>query len=176
MKNKGKVVTGKVRFSYCNIFEPRAIAEGADAKYSISLIIDKKDKETLDAIDAAVKAVIEENKASVFGGKVKGLKLPLRDGDEERDDVAYEGAMFLNASSKNQPMILDEDKQPVLDSREVYSGCYGRASLQFYAFNTQGNKGVAVGLNAVMKLDDGESLGGAYTEANAIEDFEDDIL
>lgn len=171
-----KVVTGKVRLSYANLFEARASQEGGDAKYSVSLIIPKSDTATIATIKKAIDEVIQAEKAPKFGGKDKGLKYPLRDGDEEKDDPAYEGCMFINASSKQRPVILNENKQAVLDAREVYSGCYGRASINLYAFNSNGNKGVAAGLNAIQKVADGDSLGGAYTEDLAAQDFDDDIL
>lgn len=171
-----KVVTGKVRLSYANLFEARASQEGGEAKYSVSLIIPKKDTATINAIKKAIDEVIQAEKAAKFGGKDKGLKYPLRDGDLEKDDPAYEGCMFINASSKQRPIILNEDKQPVIDAREVYSGCYGRASINLYAFNSNGNKGIAAGLNAIQKVADGDSLGGAYTESVAADDFTDDIL
>ena len=171
-----KVVTGKVRLSYANLFEARASQEGGEAKYSVSLIIPKKDTATIEAIKKAIDEVIQAEKAAKFGGKDKGLKYPLRDGDMEKDDPAYEGCMFINASSKQRPIILNEDKQPVIDAREVYSGCFGRASINLYAFNSNGNKGIAAGLNAIQKVADGDSLGGAYTESAAADDFTDDIL
>jgi hypothetical protein len=171
-----KVVTGKVRLSYCNLFEPRATNEGEDAKFSVSLLISKKDTATIKAIKDAIQSVIDTEKASKFGGKEKGFKLPLRDGDEERDAPEYEGHYFINASSKKRPVVLDEDRNVVLNPSEVYSGCYARASINFYAFAVNGNKGVAVALNSVMKVEDGEPLGGVYTEDSAKADFEDDDL
>ena len=169
-----KVVTGKVRLSYANLFEARSSEEGQEAKYSVSLLIPKKDKATVEAIQKAIAEVIRTEKDAKFGGKEKGLKLPLRDGDTERDGEEYAGHWFLNASSKTKPLILDEDKNPVLDAREVYSGCFARASINLYGFNAKGNKGVGAGLNAIQKLEDGEPLGSTYTEATALEDFGDD--
>lgn len=169
-----KVVTGKVRLSYANLFEARASEEGQEAKYSVSLLIPKSDKVTVAAIEKAIAEVIRTEKDAKFGGKEKGLKLPLRDGDTEKDGEEYAGHWFINASSKNKPLILDENKQPVLDAREVYSGCYARASFNLYAFNVSGNRGIGAGINAIQKLEDGEPLGGTYTEATALEDFSDD--
>ncbi len=97
------------------------------------------------------------------------LKLPLRDGDVERDDEAYKGCFFLNANTTTPPQVVDENLQPILSAAEVYSGCYGRVSLNFYAFNTNGNRGIAVGLGNVQKLRDGEPLGGGRT--SAVDDF-----
>lgn len=170
-----KAVTGKVRFSYANVFEPKSI-NGSEPKYSCAILIDKKDKKTLDKIEAAIAAAIEEGKGK-WGGKIpKKLKLPLRDGDEERDDEAYEGKMFINANSKSKPGVVDEDLNPIMDSDEFYSGCYGRASINFFAFNSNGSVGVAAGLNNLQKLEDGDRLSGG---SSAEEDFgsaDDDLL
>lgn len=176
-----KVVTGLVRFSYLHVWEPVAIEEGQDKKYSASLIIPKSDKETLAKIKAAIAAATEAGKAK-FGGKIPAnLKTPLRDGDVERpDDEAYANAFFINANAKTKPGVVDKDVKPVMDQDEVYSGCYGRASITFYAFNTSGNKGIACGLNHIMKLKDGESLGGRSTAENDFAEVagmeEDDLL
>lgn len=132
-----KVVTDKVRFSYVNIFRSRAFQEGQTAKYSICLLIPKEDKATVKKIRAAIEAAIQDGISSKWGGKKPGnLKLPLRDGDEERADEApeYEGMYFLNANSTQKPGIVDKDLNEILDPDEVYSGCWGRASINFYAF------------------------------------------
>lgn len=174
-----KVTTGKVRLSYAHLFEPHAI-EGNDPKYSVSVLIPKTDTETLKAIKEAVAEAKELGKGK-FGGKVPAnLKTPLRDGDEERpDDEAYVGCYFLNASSKNKPGVVDLSVQPILDATEVYSGCYGRLTLNFYAYSASGNKGIAAGLGNVQKLADGEPLGGftrAEDDFDSVESAEDDFL
>jgi len=174
-----KVITGKVRFSYAHVFTPSAANEGADKKYSVSLIIPKKDQKTLDKIEKAIEAALEEGKAK-FGGKIpKRFKHPLRDGDIDReDDENYADSMFVNANSNTKPGIVDEDVEPIMDQEEFYSGCYGRASLNFYAFNVSGNQGVACGLNNLQKLADGDRLSGGG--ASAKDDFgqggDDDLL
>ena len=167
-----KVVTGKVRFSYLHVWEPAAVEEGSQKKYSVSLIIPKSDTDTVARIKNAIQSALEAGKAK-FGGKIPAtLKLPLRDGDIERaDDDAYLNSWFLNANSSKQPGIVDQNVQPILQQDEIYSGCYGRASINFFAFNTNGNKGIACGLNNIQKLSDGELLGGRTT---AEFDFADD--
>lgn len=171
-----KVVTGKVRFSYVNIFKSRAFQADQDAKFSICLLIPKEDKATLKNIKAAIDEAIQEGISSKWNGKKPAnVKLPLRDGDEERADEApeYEGMMFLNANSTQKPGIVDKDLNEILDPDEVYSGCWGRASINFYPFSVNGNKGIGVGLNNVQKLKDGEHLGAA--RASAESDFDDDF-
>lgn len=167
MENSTKVVTGKVRFCYTNVFEPSAM-EGSDAlKYSICVLISKTDTKTLEAIKKAVEAtkVVGKSKIADKNGKIPAmLKTPLRDGDVEReDDPAYAGMMFINATSNRKPAIVDKDLNPIMSKEEFYSGCYGRVSMNFYAFNTNGNKGIAAGLQNLQKLEDGEMLAGGST-------------
>lgn len=169
-----KVITGKCRLSYVHLFEPAAAQEGGEKKYSVSLIILKSDKATLAKIKAAIEVAKEQGKNSKYGGKVPAnLKLPLRDGDVERpDDEAYANSYFINATSKQKPGLVDKDLNPILDQADLYSGCYGRASINFFPFNTSGNKGVACGLNNVQKLAEGEALGG---RSRAEDDFSDGV-
>ena len=106
------------------------------------------------------------------------LMTPLRDGALERpDDPVYANAYFINANSSTAPGIVDADRQQIIDRSEVYSGVYGRASINLYAFNTNGNKGIACGLNNLQKIRDGEPLGG---KSRAEDDFntedDDDFL
>ena len=164
-----KVVTGVVRLSYANVWEPVSI-KGGTPKFSVSLIIPKDDEKTLAAINAAIDAAIQDG-VSKFGGKIPNraaLKLPLRDGDIERDDEAYKGSYFVNANSTTAPQIVDRAVQPILDRGEVYSGCYARVSINFYAFNTNGNRGVACGLGNIQKVKDGDPLSG---KSSAVVDF-----
>ena len=176
--NNTKVVTGIVRLSYEHVWEPASI-NGSNPKYSVSLIIPKDDVKTIAAINQAVENAIKDG-AAKFGGKIppKGaLKLPLRDGDTERDDEAYRNAYFVNANSTTAPQIVDRSVQPILDRSEVYSGCYARVSINFYAFNSNGNKGVACGLGNIQKVRDGEPLGGKTSAADDFStDLDDDFL
>ena len=181
--NATKVITGKnTRWSYANVWDPKSINGGAP-KYSVSLIIPKSDTATIEKIRSAIKAAYEEGESKLKGnGKtvppLEALKTPLRDGDLERpDDEAYHDSYFINANSSSAPGIVDANCQPILDRSEVYSGVYGRASINLYAFNSNGNKGIACGLNNLQKIHDGEPLGG---KSSAEDDFatedEDDFL
>lgn len=174
-KNETKVVTGIVRLSYANVWEPKSINGGAE-KYSVSLIIPKSDTKTVSAINKAIDAAIEEG-IGKFGGRKpnKGaLKLPLRDGDVEKDDEAYADSFFVNANSTTAPQIVDQRVQPIMDRSEVYSGCYARVSINFYAFNSNGNKGVACGLGNIQKVRDGEPLGGKLDASEDFSNFNDE--
>lgn len=166
-----KVVIGKVRLSYVNVFQSRTIGDDDRAKYSASIIIDKEDKKTIAKIEAAIEAAKNEGKGK-WGGKIpKNIKLPLRDGDIDReDDEAYAGKYFFNASSNYKPQVIDRFKQTIEDPDELYSGCYAYVSINFYPYDFNGSKGVAAGLNNIMKVAEGERLGGV---ASAETDFAD---
>ncbi|MGO5291327.1 DUF2815 family protein [Porcincola sp. LCP21S3_C12] len=179
MNNPLKVITGKnTRFSYLNVNEPKSI-NGSTPKYSASLIISKSDTITIQKIKAAIKAAYEEGEAKLKGnGKsvppLENIKTPLRDGDMDRpDDPAYANSYFLNANSTRKPGVVDANNNIILDTSELYSGIYGRASINFYAYNRNGNRGIACSLNALQKLRDGDPLGGhvnAETEFAGLDD------
>ena len=181
--NPMKVITGpNTRWSYANVWEPKSI-NGGTPKYSISLIIPKSDTVTVAKIKAAIEAAYQEGQAKLRGnGKtvpvLNLIRTPLRDGDLERpDDSAYQNAFFINANSATAPGIVDADRNPVLTRSEVYSGVYGRASITFYAFNAQGNRGIACGLNNLQLLRAGEPLGGkASAESDFASESFDDFL
>lgn len=181
--NPTKVITGvNTRWSYANVWDPKSINGGAP-KFSVSLIIPKDDITTVNKIKAAIQSAYEEGQSKLKGsGKtvpaLSVLKTPLRDGDLERpDDEAYANSYFINANSASAPGIVDADRQPIIDRSEVYSGVYGRASINFYAFNSNGNKGIACGLNNLQKMKDGEPLGGkSRAEDDFATDAEDDFL
>ena len=162
-----RVVTNKVRLSYANLVEPRSMAEGQPAKYSVSVVIPKSDKDTIARINAAIELVRLEGKEKLGRGGI--VKLPLRDGDVERpEDAVYANSMFINCNSATKPSVVDADLNAILDSSEIYSGMYGRVSINFFAYNSSGNKGIGAGLGNVQKLEDGEKLGGG---ASAAQDF-----
>lgn len=177
VNNPLKVITGPdTRWSYANVWEPKSINNGTP-KYSVSLIIPKSDTKTITKLKAAIEAAYAEGEAKLKGnGKsappLAAIKTPLRDGDVERpDDPAYANAYFINANSATVPGIVDADRNAVITRSEVYSGVYGRASISFYAFNSNGNKGIACGLNNLQKVRDGEPLGG---KTSAEDDFTSD--
>ena len=182
--NPMKVVTGvNTRWSYVNAWEAKSI-NGGTPKFSVSLIIPKSDTKTVAKIKAAIEAAYKEGEAKLKGNSrtvpaLSAIKTPLRDGDAERpDDPAYANSYFMNANSNTAPGIVDADRQPILERSEVYSGVYGRASINLYAFNSNGNKGIACGLNNLQKIRDGEPLGGKSRAEDdfATADDEDDFL
>jgi len=162
------------RFSYLHCWEAESI-NGGDPKYSVSAIIPKSDAATIQKIQAAVEAAKKEA-ISKWGGKIPAnLKLPLRDGDIDRpDDEAYKNCYFFNANSRQAPQVVDSKVQPILDQTEVYSGCYGRISVNFYGYNSNGNRGVAAGLGNIQKVRDGEALSSRSKAEDEFESVEED--
>lgn len=180
--NPTRVITGvKTRWSYANVWEPKSINGGAP-KYSVSLIIPKSDTKTVTALKNAIQAAYDEGQSKLKGSSksvpaLSSIKNPLRDGDIERpDDEAYKDSYFINANSATAPGIVDAARQPILERSEVYSGVYGRASINFYAFNSNGNKGIACGLNNLQKISDGEPLGGKTRAEDDFADEDEDFL
>ena len=174
MANKSTSLTKVIipcRISFANIWEPKSI-NGGEEKYSVALLIPKTDKATLSKIHKAIEAAKEDAKAKKWGGKIPtNLKLPLRDGDIDRpDDENYAGHMFVNATSKDAPQIVDRKVQPILDPMECGSGDYCNVSVNFYGFAASGNRGVAAGLGNIQKVKDGERLAG---KASASSDFDE---
>ena len=174
--NPNKVII-PCRFSYLHCWEPDSV-NGGDPRYSVSAIIPKSDTRTVEKIRAAIENAKKES-LSKWGGKIPpNLKLPLRDGDIERpDDPAYADAFFVNANSREKPGVVDRRRIPITDPLMVYSGCYVRASITFYPFNTNGNRGIACGLQNVQLWCDGEPLNGrvrAEDEFDALDDVDDE--
>ncbi len=168
-----KIVTGKVRFSYVNVFTPRAI-DGGEEKYSVTLLIPKADTETYNKIMNGMNKTLNEAVAEVFKGVMPtSPKFPIYDGDGVRPSgeafgEECRGHWVITANSKERPEVVDIACQPIMNKSDFYSGCYGRASIVFFAYNTSGNKGVGCGLNNLQKLEDGQPLSGRSTAA---EDF-----
>lgn len=178
--SKTKVLTGEVRLSYVHVFEPYSQDGDDDRKYSCVILIPKSDKATLRKINDAIEAATEAGRNTKFDGKVPhNLATTLRDGDEDADlerNPEYEGHMFMSISSKTKPGIVDRNVDDIIDSTEVYSGCYARVSMNAFAYNYKGKKGISFGLNHIQKLRDGDFLGGrsrASDDFDALDDDED---
>ena len=168
------------RISFAHIWEPKSI-NGGEEKYSVSCLIPKTDKATLKKVHAAMEAAKETAQSKRWGGKIPAnLKMPLRDGDEDRpDDENYAGCMFINATSREAPQIVDRKVQTITDPMECASGDYCNVSINFYGFNANGNRGVAAGLGNIQLIKRGERLSGkapAASEFTSVEDDEDDAF
>ena len=177
--NPTKIVTGVCRLSYANIWQAKSI-NGGSPKFSTSVLIPKSDTKTIAKVKAAIQAAYDEGAGKLKGNSktapsLASLKTPLSDGDTERpDDEAYAGHWFLNANSNTAPGVVDASREPIYDTSEIYSGVYARVSLSFYAFNSNGNRGIACGLNNLQKIRDGEPLGSRATAESDFADFAED--
>ena len=173
-----KVVTGKVRFSYVNIFEAQAPQGGGDPKFSVTLLIPKSDTVTLNKIKEAMTEARENfckrNGAAALPQKPNHT---LHDGDGVRDSgdpygPECNGCYVITVSSKQKPVIVDAFRNDITDPGEVYSGCYGRAAINFYGYNSNGKKGISAGLLSIQKLHDGDPFG----TVGSANDFDDDFM
>lgn len=168
-----KLMIGKVRFSYANVHTPSSVGDEPPA-YSIVLLIPKKDKSLVEKVKAAINAAKEEGKVSKWKNKIPGdLKITLHDGDEEKpDQEVYAGHYFINARNKRKPGIMlrvNGNNEPLVNTDDFYSGCYGWATVNFFPYDNKG-KGVGASLGNLLKTEDGERLAGG---ASAEEDFAD---
>ena len=171
-----KVITGKVRCSYVNIFEPKESNDGGEPKYSVTLLIPKSDTATLGKIKEAM-VDARENYCKRNGATALPQKPnhTLHDGDGVRDSgdpygPECKGCWVITVSSKQKPVIVDSFRNEITDPSEVYSGCYGRAAINFYGYNSNGKKGISAGLLSIQKLSDGEPFG----TVGSADDFNDD--
>lgn len=172
-------ITTPVRLSYTNLLTPRAqdAAKPEVLTFSTAILIPKSDKETVKALQTAIKEALDEGVSKKWNGKrPANLKNPLRDGDTERpDDEVYAGHYFINAKGprggKEKPILLDSKGRETDSSSVIYSGVEAQVSLQFYPFDVSGNRGVAAGVSALQSFERGEALGNAVTAESARAEF-----
>lgn len=172
-----KVLTGEVRLSYAHLSEPYANPNqpGAKPRYSVTLLIPKSDHATKLDIDQSIKAAYESAVVNDWKGARPQLRSPLiYDGDGRRNDGGEFGAeckghWVITANSVRKPQVVDiSNINSELAPQDIYSGMYARVTLNFFAFNTNGNRGIGCGLGNVLKARDGEPLSGG---ASAASDF-----
>lgn len=174
-----KVVTGEVRGSYVSVFKTRLNDLSGNEEYSMMILIPKSDKATVANIKKAIKAAVDTKWSSKAPAN---LRNPLRDGDSETDlpenaevgDEPYSGHYFMNLKSSQKPGIVDANVQAVIDESEFRSGDYCRVSMNAYAYDQKGNKGVSFGLNNIQVLRKGEPLGGITRPENDFDAVESD--
>ena len=181
-----KCLIGEARMNFCRVFEPESF-NGGDPKYSVILSFDKDDEALVAKIEAAINECVEKAKTSKYGGKLpKGFKvIELKDGDEDYEGEGFPGQYTIKASSAYKPEVVKKGKVmgktqfvPITDEDEFYSGCYGYASVSFFAYDNGVSKGVTCGLNSLLKSRDGERFGNgggsaAADFAGVIDDIED---
>lgn len=166
-KTDTSIRIGEVRFSYVNVFEPNPKAidsKTGKCKYTCCILIPKTNTEAIKLIEEATAAAAQKGKDDKWNGKIPAtIKKPLRDGDLEKADVdsAYEGMMFLNCSNLRKPgvQVLEDSMRFEASEDDFYSGCWGAVTLNFYPYDTNGNKGVGVSLGNCIKLRDDDRFG-----------------
>ena len=170
-----KVVTGKVRLSFPALFEPVSFENGP-AKYSVMLLIPKSDKKTIGKIREAEEEAKKNGVSTKWNGKMpKEIRSIIKDGDESADDFPEREDMWvMTVRTDRKPQVVDAQLNPVLDLAEVYSGVYGRVSINAYPYLFAKQAGVSFGLNNVQIVADGEPLGGATRAVDDFDEFGDD--
>ena len=173
--NATKVITGELTLSYPHLFEAYANQPGQTPKFSATLLIPKSDTTTRAKIDAAIQAAVQQGLSKNWNGvKPPIIAVPIHDGDGVRPSdgspfpAECKGHWVMTASSKNQPQVVDAALNPIMSQSEIYAGVKARVSLNFYAYNFNGRKGIGCGLNNVQKIRDGEPL---TSFSNAADDF-----
>lgn len=182
-KSPMEVTTPLVRFSYANVWEAKSTKQQdgtvTPPKFSITCLIPKTDIAGLAKVQKAVNAALAAGITEKWKGKKPAnLKMPIHDGDEKYNEdetkyAAYEGMWYITASNKVQPKIVNAAVEQILERDQFYSGCWGKASLRFFAFDNV-SKGVGCQLNNLQKLNDGENLGGG--RSNPEDDFENEDI
>lgn len=169
------VTLGEVRFSYCNLFQPRA-QQGQEPKYSVTVLLPKNNTAAKALLDTAVNYAIEQGVAKCWNGvRPPQPALCVHDGDGPRPSDGQpfgeecRGHWVFTASCKadRAPFVVDANVQPILQQSEIYSGMYGRVNVSFFPYNNSGKKGIGCALNGVQKLRDGEVLGGRVSAEEA---------
>ncbi|MBR1780477.1 MAG: DUF2815 family protein [Oscillospiraceae bacterium] len=172
------ITINNVRFSYCNLFQPKPPINNptGDPKYSTTILVPKSNTQAKAAIDAAIAQAIEAGVASKWNGvRPPQPAICVHDGDGPRpsDGASYgeecRGCWVLTASSKDKPFVVDAQVQSIIDPTQVYSGMWGNVNVSFYAYNQAGKKGIGCGLNGVQKTQDGEPLSGRVTAQDAFQ-------
>lgn len=173
IRKEAKVVFGPCRLSYTHLFEKYIPKDGGEGKYMTNVLIPKSEKKTIEAIKEAIEVAKKAGLVSKWGGKEpKKLDLPLYDGDDKEDDI-YRDHFYINAKCTTRPGVVDKKKNPITDEEEIYSGVWAYVSVTFYPYDVK-NKGIACGLNNIMKFKDDERLGGRVSAETDFADFEDD--
>jgi hypothetical protein len=180
-----KCTTPKFRVSFPQVFSPKSF-EGQEPKYSLTMLFPKN--ADLKELKRAAGNAIKEKWGADKAKWPKNLRMPFRDGDEKAGVKGYENCVFVSASSKQKPGVVNQNVEEIIDQNDFYAGCFARATLIAFAYDTAGNRGVSFALQNVQKLGDGERLGGrrdASSDFDAVEDqsesenpdnYEDDDL
>lgn len=165
-----KCLTPKFRVSFPAVFKAKAFKE-QEPKYSVVMLFDKK-ADLKELKRAANNAIIEKFGPDKTRWPAK-LRSPFRDGNEKQDLQGYANTIFVTASSKQQPGVINQRKEDILSEQEFYAGCYARATLIAFYYDQSGNKGVSFSLQNLQKMADGEKFSGRRDAAEEFDEVED---
>lgn len=173
---KKHVITHEFRVGFPHVFTAHKMDDKSEAKYSLEMSFPKTTNLSVAPGEAG-----ESIKSAAFNAAVerwgedktkwpKTLRWPWKDGDklvaEGKDHGGYVGSVICRASSKKQPGLVDRQRKPILSEDDFYPGCYARAELAAFAYDTAGNKGVAFTLLNLQKIRDGEKFSGRKNAAD----------
>lgn len=170
------IVLQHVRLSYVHILKPYARDPKSDAKYQTTILVPKSDTNAKAMIDAAIEGAKRNGLANKWQGAMpQRVPTPIWDGDGLTQNGNEFGPeckghwVFTASSPADKPIeVVDANVQPILRVTDVYSGMYANVSVNFFAYNYQGKKGIGCGLGPVQKVADGEPLGGQAPSAKSI--------
>ena len=171
------IVLKNVRLSFPQIWTAKSFATGQDPRYNANFLLDKETQaDQIKKLKEAINAMVEEKWK---GKKPGGLKICIGDG-EEKDYDGYADSMFVSASTKVRPVIVDQKKNPLAEEDgKPYAGCYVNAAISLWAQDNQWGKRVNATLDAIQFVKDGEAFGGKKVTADVfgeIEEEDDDFL
>ena len=193
--NKLKLYTPRFRVSFPEVFQKKQFDESQPARWSLTGLFtpsefDDADKARWKALGAAINALCKEHTKKTYNdimgswwpldykarqGASPTYRMPFHAGEEK----TYKGygpgiVFFAMAASKQKPQVVSKKTGQILTENSedaFYAGCYARATVNPYFFDNKG-KGIAIGLNNLLKLDEGERLD---SFSSAEEDFGDEM-
>jgi len=156
MTDKARIMTPAFRVAFPEVFTPGGM-DPSKPKYSIVMLFDKS--EDISELKRIAQAAAKEK----WGDKIPAdRRSPFRDGDT-KDMAGYPGTTFVKAATKYKPGLVDAQRNDIIDETEFYAGCWARATLTAYAYDFQGNRGVAFNLHNIQKLKDDDSFVGGMS-------------
>lgn len=172
-----KISLKNVRLAFPELFVAKQFQSKGDFKYSATFLIPKTNKTLISQIEEAIKTVATE-KWGAKADKILERARPIpnnfnfRDGDERDDYEGFEGCMYLRASNKSRPLVIDVDKSPLAEQDgRPYSGCFVNANVSFFAYDNEFGKGISASLGGVQFFKDGDAFTGGGV--SSVDDFED---
>lgn len=162
------------RLAYPQLWEPRAFMGEGDARYSALLLLPPSHPCVHD-VNTTIDKVAKDKWGQRADGILKTLrsshKICFLDGALKAGTEGFEGNLYLSASSKKRPVVVDRDRAPLTEKDgKPYAGCYVNAILDIWAQDNQWGKRINATLMGIQFLRDGDAFA-AIPPATA-EDFD----